>query len=558
MEDSEFKQKASGGVESLPEDQGTAGIALQTGDPEPVRVSDPGSEPDPSRDAETGPITGSSLAPTSDAPRSSRSFSPRTRAILGAIGGAGAVLLLSTPLILRSRAKARAAASAAVAPPPVVVAVVAIEDAGPTETAIVDAAVAVVDAEPPPAVWRIAKLTKEPGIDVIEAPVGRRPLLATLVSAGVSKSEALRALKAFDGVRKFDRCNPKDTFSVAKEKTSGRVLAFEYATSKTDVWQAREIEPKLFEAGRKLELRVERVKVSVAVSVADDLRASCVSAGLDDDVLTMLDDALDGHAELADVRSGARLRIVATEERVEGAFARYAELEAVEYTPANGTASALRVYHFSGGKAAGYYDAKGRQPMHGGWRTPVPFARISSRFNPRRMHPVMHVIMPHNGVDFAASTGTPVYSAAVGTVRSVGDGGPCGNMVQVLHSGGGNSGGLVTAYCHLSRFAGGLRVGQHVEARQLVGYVGQTGRVTGPHLHFAVKRGEMFIDPLALKLDGVKVLPPLDREDFAKARVELDKTLDAIALPAGVPGTATAEGANSQHVEDTIYDEPAP
>ena len=501
---------------------------------------------DPARDAETGPM--SSLVPTSDLPAapSRRLRSPAIRALVGVLCGVGIGLLLATPLLLRDRARASAAAAAPVTAQPADIS----SDAGIVEVAVVDS-VPIVE-EPPAPVWRVARLAKEPGIEVTDGVVGHRTLLASLVAAGIAKPEVYRVLKAFDGVYTFDHCGVKDTFSVAREKTSGRVVALEYATSPMDVWQARETAVDAgvhrFE-GKKLELRVERAKVTVAVAVNDDLRTSIVKAGLDDDVLEMLDDALEGHAELVDLRPGARLRIVATEDRVEGSFARYADLLAVEYTASSPNAVPLRVYHHKTGKTSGYYDAKGRQPYHGGWRSPVPFARISSRYNPRRMHPVMHVVMPHNGVDFAASTGTPVYSAAAGTVRIVGDGGPCGNMVQVLHSN-----GLVTAYCHLSRFAGGLHPGQRVEARQLVGYVGQTGRVTGPHLHFAVKRGEIFIDPLVLKLDSVKVLPPLEREDFAKARVELDATLDAIPLPA----INSAAIPDDPRVDDTVYDEATP
>jgi hypothetical protein len=160
------------------------------------------------------------------------------------------------------------------------------------------------------------------------------------------------------------------------------------------------------------------------------------------------------------------------------------------------------------------------------------------------MHPVLHVVMPHNGIDFGASTGTPVFASAQGTVHSAGDGGPCGNMVQIEHTN-----GLTTAYCHLSRFAPGLHPGQHVEARQLVGYVGQTGRATGPHLHFAVKRGGNFIDPMGLKMDGVRTLPPADRDAFAKRRAELDPVIDALALP-------SADGVADKDDKDD-KDEPA-
>jgi len=106
----------------------------------------------------------------------------------------------------------------------------------------------------------------------------------------------------------------------------------------------------------------------------------------------------------------------------------------------------------------------------------------------------------------------------------------------------------------MSRFAAGLHAGQHVDARQLVGYVGQTGRATGPHLHFAIKRGDNYIDPLALKLDGVRVVPIAFRDEFAKTRAEMDAALDAILLPPPV-GKAAGDDKDGKKQEDTVFDD---
>ncbi len=395
------------------------------------------------------------------------------------------------------------------------------------------------EAPPPPSaprVWRIAAMKEDTSVTYVEGMVGRRSLSVVLTHAGMPIREVHRVLKAFEGVKKLDRTHPKDVYAFALDRGTGKIVAFEYSTTVTDVWQAR-VENELLSA-RKLELHVDRRRIAVGLLVESDLRSAVAKAGLDEDVLKRLDDALDGHLQLPDLRPGTGLRLVMTELRVEGVFSRYAEVDAVAVHPPNPAAPVLRVYYWGGegdggarkakhpSKAVGYYDAKGRQPFHGGWRSPVPGARISSRFNPRRMHPVLHVVMPHNGIDFAAPSGAPVYATSSGTVASAGNGGPCGNMVQIGHPS-----GLTTAYCHLSRFAGGLHPGQHVETRQLIGYVGQTGRVTGPHLHFALKRGSVFLDPMELKMDGVRVLPPGEREPFARSRAELDSALDAIVLP---------------------------
>jgi len=409
-----------------------------------------------------------------------------------------------------------------------------------------------------PPTWRISALKDDPTVTYVEGAVGRKTLSGLLVKAGMPAREVPRLLKAFEGKKKLDKLRPKDTFAFAIQKEKGRLVAFELCTSPEDVWQAREENDVL--SVKKLELSVERRRVAVAFAVMSELHEAVTRAGLDDDALKRLDDALDGHFELADLRPGTRLRLVLTELRIEGRLARYAHVDAVEVRPPTGNTS-VRVYHFDedepsegkGGKErkghhrdrpTGFFDAKGHQPYHGGYRSPVPGARISSRFNPTRMHPVLHVIMPHNGIDFAAPTGAKVYATAAGTVLLAGNGGPCGNMVQIEHQG-----GLVTAYCHLSKFAPGLHAGQHVDGRQLVGFVGATGRVTGPHLHFALKKDAKFIDPMTLKMDGVRVLPARDREAFSRVRAELDAALEGVALPAAVaPADAGAH-------EEEVYDE---
>ncbi|MBX3207340.1 MAG: M23 family metallopeptidase [Labilithrix sp.] len=413
-------------------------------------------------------------------------------------------------------------------------------NAGGKNVAATEGAVVIADAgapvvRPPPA-WRVSSLADDPNVELSDGSFGKRGLVATLGQAGLPRAEIRRLAQAFDGVRRLDRPRESDTFVLAKDKSKGALVAFEYATSPLDIWQARADDSSA--DGRlvvkKLELFVEHRRVAHGLVINADLAKAIAGAGMRPEIALAVDDALEGHVEAGAIRAGARMRVAATEDWVEGAFARV-KVEAIEFVPKAG--SPLRIYFYERdpreglgsarrAPAPGFYDAKARQPFHGQFRSPLALARVTSRFNPKRLHPVLKTVMPHQGVDFGASTGTPVYASASGTVVSAGNSGPCGNMVEIDHGG-----GIHTAYCHLKGFAAGLRSGQKVEQRQLVGYVGQTGRVTGPHLHFVVKKNGVFIDPLGLKMDGVRVLPPADRDAFAKKRADLDALIDGVALP---------------------------
>ncbi len=552
MEDSE--RKTPGDVTPQPPDR-----------PAPTEPTPPAQ---PAQDAET-PQTASTSA-RSDDPAATRPGAPKAKPLFLSHVRLALAIAGGTAALIGAAIASLSVGGGAPSPlPPATAAALAATLSGeepPSEGGAPDAlAEAPGDAGPArPAVWRVAQLADDTSVSLVEVVINRRPLLAALGGAHVSRAEASRVTRSLAEVRDVDHFGSKDTMTVALDNATKRVVAYELSESPSDVWQAREeaqSDGSMQLVSKKLRLEIERVQVGKAVVVGPDLRVSFTEAGLApvDDVLTMLDDALQGHAELADIRPGARLRLIATQEHVDGVFVRWASLDAVEYFPAAPNAPSVRVYLFApddpddqGESAAarkkhrGYYDAKGRQPVHGGWRSPVPLARIASRFNPHRMHPVLHVIMPHNGIDFAAPVGAPVYATAAGVIVGMGNDGPCGNKVEISHSG-----GVSSVYCHLSRFASGVHVGQHVEQRQLIAYVGQTGRVTGPHLHFGIKKNGMFVDPMTFRLDGVRVIPRGVRDEFDRRRAQLDADLDGIPLPAPTGGVA-----ESQAEPETFYEEP--
>lgn len=138
-----------------------------------------------------------------------------------------------------------------------------------------------------------------------------------------------------------------------------------------------------------------------------------------------------------------------------------------------------------------YYDQEGKEVIDFFLETPVRYSRISSRFSPGRMHPILKQVRPHYGVDYAAKKGSLIRSATDGYIVSIGRRGGYGNAVEIRH--GSN---LRLLYAHMSTFARGLRLHGYVKRGQVIGKVGSTGLSTGPHLHFGVYKNNRPIDPL--------------------------------------------------------------
>lgn len=197
-------------------------------------------------------------------------------------------------------------------------------------------------------------------------------------------------------------------------------------------------------------------------------------------------------------REGDRFSLVVEKLYREGKFVGYGELRAaryVSYLSGERVFSAF-LYEDPDGKRD-YYNAEGKSMRKAFLRAPLDFERISSGFSYSRLHPVHNRRMPHLGVDYAARTGTPVYSVAAGVVtgREFTKGG--GNQVTVRHAM-----GYTTKYLHLSRFADSLRVGQRVEQKEVIGYVGMTGTATGPHLDFRLFHHGKPVNPVT------QIFPP--------------------------------------------------
>ena len=173
-----------------------------------------------------------------------------------------------------------------------------------------------------------------------------------------------------------------------------------------------------------------------------------------------------------------------------------------------------------------FYNSNGNSLEGAFLKAPLDFYRISSKFTNSRFHPVLKRYRAHHGVDYAAPTGTPVYAIGSGKVIEKGfQSGGGGNYIKIRH----NS-TYTTTYMHLSRFAKGLKVGDTVKQKEVIGYVGSTGLSTGPHLDFRVYENGKPINPLTIKSQPKKPISESNMEAFTTVRDSLLKILGDIAL----------------------------
>lgn len=198
----------------------------------------------------------------------------------------------------------------------------------------------------------------------------------------------------------------------------------------------------------------------------------------------------------------------------------------------------LPVYRFEDDQGVvDYFNAKGESIRKALLRTPIDGARLTSGFGMRR-HPILGYSKMHKGVDFAAPTGTPIYAAGNGVVEEVGPKGAYGNYVRIRHN---NE--IATAYAHLSRFGRNIRRGARVTQGDVIGFVGSTGRSTGPHLHYEVMRRGKQVNPLSVDLPTGRTLDGKEMKRFRQVVAEIDAQYRAAKEGGVALISSTAEAA---------------
>ena len=208
-----------------------------------------------------------------------------------------------------------------------------------------------------------------------------------------------------------------------------------------------------------------------------------------------------------DVRKGDKFSVIYETEFSEGEKISSGDIVFAEFTNREKKYIAQRFFDNVQGKQ--YFNENGENVKKAFLRAPLDFAYISSHFNPNRMHPILHKIKAHNGVDYAAKRNTPVKASGDGVISFIGRQSGYGRTVEIKH--GGN---IKTLYAHLERFNTKLKVGSKVKQGEIIAFVGDSGQATGPHLHFEFWQGEIRSDPVKVKLPSAKPVNNSQRNEF--------------------------------------------
>lgn len=297
-----------------------------------------------------------------------------------------------------------------------------------------------------------------------------------------------RILRLNGDTKRLTSIRPGEVFEFRRGE-AGELLEMRYPLDETRYLLVRQVGDELFAdtQAREMSREVQEAEGSIDSS----LFMAGKEAGLSDQMVMKLANIFGWDIDFVlDIRKGDRFVVVYEKIYRDGEFLRDGNILAATFINQGERFQALWYEH---GDIADYFAPDGRNMRKAFLRAPLNFSYISSGFNPRRMHPVLKRIRPHNGIDYYAPKGTPVYAAGGGTVIQAGYSAANGNHVFIKHAN-----NIVTKYLHFSK--GMAKQGQKVQQGQTIGLVGATGLATGPHLHYEFVLDGVHRDPRTVPL----------------------------------------------------------
>jgi murein DD-endopeptidase MepM/ murein hydrolase activator NlpD len=333
-------------------------------------------------------------------------------------------------------------------------------------------------------------------LTVIDGKIGRQPVYNELVSQGVAPSEVLSLARSFKGLFDFRKARPKDEYRVCltPQKKLQKLI---YKTGLTDRYIAVRTENGAFHTYRQ-EVTLEKEIFAEAFTIETSLYDAVTGHGESSQLVAAFTDIFSWDIDFyLFPRKGDIIRVLFEKYFFEGRFVRYGKILAAQYISSSKTFSA---FYFDDGDQAGYYDENGAPLRKMFMRVPVKFGLRTSSYSIRRFHPISKKYKRHTGIDYSAPRGTPIFATAGGTVEFAGWRGGYGKLVVIRHPN-----GYKTYYGHCSRLL--AKKGTYVKQGQMIAKVGQTGRATGPHVHYETRIKGKPVNPVTIKTSKGKPLP---------------------------------------------------
>ena len=270
----------------------------------------------------------------------------------------------------------------------------------------------------------------------------------------------------------------------------------------------------------KFKQELEKVKVFKHVVIKDSMYMSGLKEGIPESVLMDVVYINGWDIDFThDIRLGDTYSLIYEEILVDGEKVLDGDVLITEFNNKGKKITSVR-FDLENGNSE-YFSIDGINVKKAFLRSPVKLSYISSKYNLKRKHPILHTIRSHNGVDYAASKGSPVRATGDGTISFAEYNGGCGNEIKIKHSE-----DYTTRYCHLDKYHQRAKVGRKVKQGQTIGYVGSTGLATGPHLHYEFHVNGRHTDPLKVKFPNATPIGKNERIQFNKVAYDIANQLN--------------------------------
>jgi murein DD-endopeptidase MepM/ murein hydrolase activator NlpD len=339
-----------------------------------------------------------------------------------------------------------------------------------------------------------------------------------LSDRGVSLVTIDQLAKNSVGVFDVRRIKSGNNYFIVSKKNSIKPTHFIYEENVSDYFVFSLSDTIVVKKGEK---DIDTTRCTFSGVIESSLWNTFIDNGANPNLCIALSDVFAWTVDFFGVQKGDRFKVIYDQYSVEGKFAGIGKIHTAVF---EASGEEVPAYYFAQNGQEGFFDDKGNSLRKAFLKAPLNFSRISSRFSASRFHPVLKIRRPHHGVDYAAPTGTPVYSIGDGVViQKAYQGGGGGNYITIKH----NS-VYTSQYMHLSKYAQGISAGTRVKQGQLIGFVGMTGLASGPHLDFRIFMNGSAVDPLKVKTPPVEPINEANKALFATVRDSLDKILDAV------------------------------